>query len=191
MNSFSSDFSHIVSGSMKILAVIIIIVLIAALLWYVQKNDKEAPRAQPQKKKGDAEKKKEEEKSLGSSWKSIPEWLQKMILVFVLLFAVYLLFFMAPDRQPVYKQVIEKETVLNEGDVIEFKIAKGDSVHLRTKNLPHLVVWQGFNEQHGESKHYSGKEWIEISNSSRVVRIYPCKKHEIYGGTLFYTIYRK
>ena len=191
MSSFLSDFSQIASGSIKILAVMIITVLIVVIALSVQKNNKGAPRAQSQKKTGDTEKKKEEEKPSSLSWKSIPEWLQKMILVFVLLFAIYLLFFMAPNKQPVYKQVIEKETTLSEGEFVEFKIAKDDSVHLSTKNLPHLVVWQGFNEQHGESRHYSGKDWIEIFSTSRVIRVYPCKEHEVYGGTLFYTIYRR
>ena len=185
-----------ISTILVLLGVTLVILAIVSKFYNTREPKNKPLATRPTKKDppGEDDKKEEskktEEQSLGSLWKSIPEWLQKMISVFVLLFAIYLLFFMAPNKQPVYKQIVEKETVLEKGDVIEFKIAKGDSVHLKS-NLPHLVVWQGFNEQHGESRHYSGKDWIEISTSSRVVRISPCNQHDVYGDTLFYTIYRK
>jgi hypothetical protein len=189
MNSFSNDFSGIALSSIKILTAIVITTLVIILAWYIQKHSKKTPVPQkpPEKKEQGSEEKKEEKKETAPAEVKKIEITSgvKALLVFIGLILLY--WYMKPERNPTYKQIVREKTFLNKGEEIVIRVAHGDSVYLSTP-LPHLTVWQGSSEHVGTSKHYCDDERIVLSRSSRIIKITPCHG---YYDTLTYTIYKQ
>ena len=184
------------------IAILIVILTIAYKLFGDKLFTPRTPAVQqPSKKKvaekteaeiEDERKKKEEEgkkkKSDDDSWKETFKTWRSLLILLVILVILWL--FARNNRMPAYKQVVEKETTIESDDEVIIRVAKGDSLYLSTKHLPHLVVWQGRNDYDGKSRHYSGKDKIVIFRTSRVVKVYSCEKHGYPTGTLVYKIYK-
>ena len=197
-SKYAQAFGTVITGAIIVIAIL----LIGYLIWYLVKNIPKDTAIKPAGRKQDANKteaeieeerkKKEEEdkkkKSDNDAWKETFKNWRGVIILLVILIVLWL--FARNSRMPAYKQVVEKETTLESDDEVIIRVAKGDSLYLKTKHLPHLVVWQGRNEHDGKSRHYSGKDKIVIFRTSRVVKVYSCEKHGYPTGTLIYTIYK-
>ncbi len=187
-----SQLNNYQIGFYAVIAIVSCIIIVYIVRYII----KQIPEDTFKKSQGKPEGPSEPDTSILESLKSIPVGVLKFIGMIVFLVTVYLLFFRGQNLQPKYKLVSKIETPLKKGEVLHFTIAKDDSIHLSTIDLPHLVIWQGSTKYIGEEQHHTciptkekGSYDFEISLSSRYLRIKPCEKHGKYG-TLVYSIYR-